>query len=218
MPLSVKAKQIFDKIDNDNPKANVKGSLRKIAKEIKKDHILAMELWNTKRYFPRMLAILIMDKKLLNKELITKLAKDIQNQEYNQRNELADWLMANQLMKDKKLVNLMETWPNHEIPVLRRLYWYYQARKRWTGKIPEDQDTAELLSRIKKTIAKEESEVQWTMNFTLAQIGLFEKEYRQDCINFGEKLGLYKDDKVSPGYTPSYLPEFIRIEVEKRER
>ena len=32
-----------------------------------------------------------------------------------------------------------------------------------------------------------------------------------------KKLGLYKDEKGAKNCTPSYLPEFIRIEVAKRE-
>ena len=35
------------------------GDLRKIAKDIKKDHELAMELWSTEEFLPRLLAILI---------------------------------------------------------------------------------------------------------------------------------------------------------------
>ena len=33
----------------------------------------------------------------------------------------------------------------------------------------------------------------------------------------GKTLGLYKDEPVAKNCTPSYLPEFIRIEVAKRE-
>ena len=49
------------------------GEIRKIAKEIKKDHPLAMELWGSKSYFPRQLAILIFDKKELTEDLIDQL-------------------------------------------------------------------------------------------------------------------------------------------------
>ena len=65
MALSPKAQEIFAQITQDNAKL---GDLRKIAKEIKRDHDLAMELWQTGHYHPRMLACLIMDKKLLTQE------------------------------------------------------------------------------------------------------------------------------------------------------
>lgn len=88
---STKAENILTQI-NDKTKL---GDLRKIAKEIKKDHELAMELWSTEAFMPRLLAILIMDKKLLSEELIDKLDKDMQTHPFDERNNLMDWLMAN---------------------------------------------------------------------------------------------------------------------------
>ena len=37
-----------------------------------------------------------------------------------------------------------------------------------------------------------------------------------ECIKNGKKLWLYKDEVVPRNCTPSYLPNFIRIEVAKR--
>ena len=128
MKLSSKARKIFSEIDKDSTKL---GDLRKIAKEIKKDHSLAMELWSTGKFLPRQLAILIMDKKLLNQEVIDLLDKDIQKHEFDERNHLMDWLMANQLTKDKTIISLIESWKNSPSKLLRRVFWYYQARLRW---------------------------------------------------------------------------------------
>ena len=56
-----------------------------------------------------------------------------------------------------------------------------------------------------------------SMNFTAGQIGIHEQKHRARCIKLGKTLGLYKDEPVSRGCTPQYLPEFIQIEVAKRE-
>src|SRR5690554_2984985 len=191
------------------------GDLRKIAKEIKKDHELAMELWSSDRYLPRLLAILIMDKKLLSKDVLNQLDKDMQMHPLEERNYLMDWLMANQLTKDKKTIAIMESWKNSSSALQRRAFWYYQGRLRWMGNAPPD-NTAELLSAIEANIAKEEPEVQWAMNFTAGWIGVFDEKYRKRCIQIGEKTGLFKDEMVSKGCTPNYLPEFIAIEANKR--
>lgn len=190
------------------------GDLRKMAKEIKKDHELAMELWSTGEYMSRQLAILIMDKKLITPDLIGQLFRDMQKHTFKDRNQLADWLMANQLTRDKKWVSLMATWEHSPLALQRRIYWYYQARLRWTGRTPPD-NTEHLLSSIEERMAKEEPEVQWAMNFTAAWIGIHESQHRSRCIALGEALGLYKEEKASKGCTPNYLPEFIRIESEK---
>ncbi len=214
MTLSSKAKSIYSQISKETTKL---GDLRKIAKEIKKDHELAMELWSTGEFYPRQLSILIMDKKLLSQDLIDELDKDIQSHEYNERNQLTDWLMANQLTKDKKIIALMESWENSTSAIQRRVFWYYQARLRWMGKTPPP-NTKILLNSIEEKIMNEKPEVQWAMNFTAGQIGVREPAHRSRCVALGEKFGLYKDDPVSKGCTPNYLPEFIRIEVAKLKK
>ncbi|MBT8185192.1 MAG: DNA alkylation repair protein [Eudoraea sp.] len=212
MSLTKKAQKIFAQITGEGTKL---GELRKIAKEIKKDHELAMELWSTGAFFPRQLAILIMDKKLLSQEVIDQLDKDMQTQNFEERNQLADWLMANQLTKDKKTITMIHSWEHSRSAMQRRIFWYYQARLRWTGQPPPD-NTDQLLDAIEKNIVGEVAEVQWAMNFTAAWIGVFDPENRARCIALGEKYGLYKDEVVAKGCTPSYLPEFITIEVAKR--
>ena len=212
MRLSSKTENILKQL-GDKTKL---GDLRKIAKDIKMDHDLAMELWATGKYLARQLAILIMDKKNLSQKLIDKLDKDIKQHKEDERNQLIDWLMANQLSKDKKTIALMESWENSASSLLRRIFWYYQGRLRWVGQTPPP-NTEVLLSKIESQIEKEEPEVQWAMNFTAGWIGVYDKNYRNRCIALGEKTGLYKGKMVSKGCTPEYLPEFIKIETNKRK-
>lgn len=212
MERSLKAKNIFAQISSSSTKL---GDLRVIAKEIKKDHQLASELWSSGLFFARQLAILIMDKKLLTEEVIDNLISDISQHNDKEKLHLIDWLFANQLSKDKATISLIESWQQSASSLKRRIYWYYQARLRWTGQIHPGSD--QLLSNIEKRIENEEPEVQWAMNFTTGWIGIYEKEYRSRCIALGEKTGLYKDEMVSKGCTPNYLPELISIESNKRK-
>jgi 3-methyladenine DNA glycosylase AlkD len=214
MNLSPKAQTISSQI---NPKTTKLGDLRVIAKEIKKDHELAMELWSIGGFHHRQLAILIMDKKLLMQEVINQLDNDISQHPEEERTQLIDWLMANQLSKDKKNISLIESWENSKSALLRRIFWYYQARLRWVGQTPPP-NSEYLLSTIEKKIEKEHPEVQWAMNFTAAQIGIFQPEFRSRCIALGERTGLYKDEFVHKGCTPNYLPEFIAMQVSKLKK
>src|SRR5690606_8575531 len=151
---------------------------------------------STESFFARQLAILIMDKKLLTQEVINQLDHDINTHPEKEKLQLIDWVMANQLAKDKKTVALMESWQNSPSSLQRRTFWYHQARLRWMGKTPPP-NTEELLSFIEKEIENEVPEVQWAMNFTAAQIGVFESEYRKRCIFLGERTGLYKGEMVA---------------------
>lgn len=213
MTLSEKAQNIHTEISKEGTKL---GDLRKIAKEIKKDQKLAEELWSTGNFLSRLLAILIFDIKALNINVIDTLFEDIQEHEYDERLQLADWLMANQLTKDKKSIALILSWQHDPAHLKRRVFWYYQGRLRWTGQIPPD-NTKELLAVIDEKILNEVPEVQWAMNFTAGWIGVFDRAYRNQCIEMGEKNGLYKDEVVPRNCTPNYLPAFIEIEVKKRK-
>ena len=213
MAFSARAEKLVTEITQGNLKL---GDLKKRGAEIKKDHDLAMELWSTGELQPRLLATLIFDKKLLTDEVIDRLASDMLRHEMEERCQLADWLLANQLAKDKKLVVLIATWEKSPSPILRRLFWYHQARLRWVGQAPPG-NSAALIDSLERDMAHAEPEVQWAMNFCAGQIGIHENEFRSRCIKLGETLGLYKDERVSKNCTPSYLPEFIRIEVGKRE-
>lgn len=214
MALSAKARKIVSKMTNGKVKS---GDIKTLGKEIKKDHDLAMELWSTGEFYPRLLSTLIFDKKFLTPSVIDQLASDMLGHDLEERSQLADWLLANQLMKDGKLVSLMEQWEKNPSPILRRLFWYHQARLRWVGQAPPG-NSGDLLDALEKNMAKAEPEVQWAMNFCACQIGLHEAKYRARCIALGERLGLYKDQHVAKNCTPSYLPEFVRIELAKRQK
>lgn len=214
MELSPKADDIFRQISGSATKL---GDLRKIAKEVKKDHQLALELWFTGNYFARQLAILIFDPKQLSQDAIDDLESDMEKHPIDERLQLMDWLLANQLSKDKKNVALMESWENSSSALERRTFWYHQARLRWVGQTPPN-NTGKLLRSIEQKLETEAPEVQWAMNFAAIQIGIFEPQFRNQCIALGERVGLYKDEIVPRGCTPSYLPQHIAIQVAKLKK
>lgn len=213
MQLSDKASEIVKKLRTTKKL----GDVRSLAKQIKQDNDLAIELWSTEIFYCRMLAVLIFDKKELNEEFIHQLFSDMLLHAQLEQAQLADWLMANQLLKNKSGIALIESWKNSNNVLQRRLFWYYQGRLRWMGKIPYD-NAEELLDIVEKNIVYEDPLVQWAMNFTTGQIGIHEEKYRTRCINIGLENKLYKDEKVSKGCTPNYLPLYITMEVEKKEK
>ena len=213
MDLSPRVKSLIAEIGDAKAKL---GDIKKHGKEIKKDHDLALELWSTGNHHARLLATLIFDKKLLVQDFIDQITSDMLEHDTDERNQLSEWFLANQLMKSKATISLLATWQDNPSPVLRRLFWYHQARLRWVGQTPPD-NSAVLMDFLEKHLASAEPDVQWAMNFCAGQLGIHQVEFRSRCIKLGKDLGLYKDEKVARNCTPSYLPEFIRIEVAKRE-
>lgn len=212
MALSARAREIVAEFTSGVVKL---GDLKSRGKEIRKDHPLAMELWSTGQYHSRLLSTLIFDKNLLTEKVIDQLAAEMLHHAAEERTQLADWLLANQLARDKKLASLVTTWEKNPSPILRRLFWYHQARLRWVGQVPPG-NSADLLDSLEINMADAQPEVQWAMNFCAGQIGVHEPKFRSRCVKLGERLGLYKDEHVAKNCTPSYLPDFIRIEVAKR--
>jgi 3-methyladenine DNA glycosylase AlkD len=59
-------------------------------------------------------------------------------------------------------------------------------------------------------------EVQWTMNNTLATIGIRFPRHRKRAIAIGEKLGVYRDFPVSKGCTSPFAPIWIDAMVNRQ--
>jgi 3-methyladenine DNA glycosylase AlkD len=77
-------------------------------------------------------------------------------------------------------------------------------------------DLPALLDRIEKEMPKAMPEVQWTMNNTLAAIGIHHPKHRKRAIAIGEKIGLYHDWPVSKGCTPPYVPVWVEAMVKRQ--
>ena len=77
------------------------GDIKKLAKTIKKDHELALALWATGTFSLRMLAALIFDKTLIDQEFADSLADDLAAHDESEKNQITDWLLANQFTKSK---------------------------------------------------------------------------------------------------------------------
>lgn len=211
MDLSPKARALYDQIADEATKL---GELRRVAKEIRRDHALALELWSTSRMRPRQLAILIMDPKQVDQGFVDQLDADLQALSEADRTQLMDWLLAHQLTKSRAGTRLIASWEQSDSALQRRTYWYHQARLRWTGQTPPP-NTAALLDALEARMADEVPEVQWAMNFTAGQIGTYDPDHRDRCVALGERTGLYRDEVVARGCTPQFLPTFIRIQVGK---
>jgi 3-methyladenine DNA glycosylase AlkD len=58
--------------------------------------------------------------------------------------------------------------------------------------------------------------VQWTMNSTLAEIGIHSPKLRKRAITIGETLGIYRDYPVSKGCTSPFAPIWINAMVSRQ--
>ena len=76
-------------------------------------------------------------------------------------------------------------------------------------KSPEGLDLPGLLDRIESEMGNAAPEVQWTMNCSLAEIGIHFPDHRERALAIGETLGIYRDYPVSKGCTSPFAPIWI---------
>lgn len=186
------------------------GDIRTLAKKIKSDHELALALWKTGNVDAQLLAALIMKPKLLSAADVDKLTRSTTCA------QVADWLNAYVVAQHPEKEALREKWMVAKDRWAARAGWNLTASRVNKGNA-DGLDLPALLDRIEKEMAKAKPEVQWTMNNTLAAIGIHHAKHRKRAIEIGAKIGLYRDWPVSKGCTPPYVPVWVDAMV-KRQR
>jgi 3-methyladenine DNA glycosylase AlkD len=184
------------------------GDIRAVAKKIKTDHELALKLWETGNVEAQLLATLIIKPKSLTTDELDSLTRSTTCA------QVADWLNAYVVAKHPEKESLREKWMKAKDRWAARAGWNLTAGR--VNKGADGLDLSGLLDRIEKEMPKAKTEVQWTMNNTLAGIGIHHAKHRKRAIAIGEKIGLYNDWPVSKGCTPPYVPVWI-AEMVKRQ-
>ena len=186
------------------------GDIRALAKKIKTDHALALELWKTGNIDAQLLAILLMKPKSLS---ATELDKMVRAARFAW---VADWLSAyivkEQPSTDKETLRIK--WMEDNDGWAARAGWNLTASK--IGKDAEGLDLPAMLDRIETEMADAPPETQWTMNNALIAIGINSAKLRKRAIAIGEKLGIYRDYPCSKGCTSPFAPIAIN-ELVKRQ-
>jgi len=184
------------------------GDIRTLAKKIKTNHELALELWDTENVDARFLATLIIDpKKLSNDEI----ARIVSSEKFT---HIADWFYSYviKLYSDKE--TLRQEWMHSSDVMHARAGWSLTSG--CVARNPELVNIPALLDTIESEMAQAAPEVQWTMNSTLATIGINHPEYRERALSIGEKLGIYKDYPTSKGCTSPFAPIWINEMVRRQ--
>lgn len=184
------------------------GDIRAMAKRIKTNLPLAMELWETGNIDARLLAILLIKPKALNAEEVDKLMRSVTF------GQVADWVNAYIVKKHPAKETLRQGWMSDEDPMAARAGWSLTSER--VVKKPEGLDLPTLLDRIEAEMGSADPLVQWTMNFTLAHIGIHIPEHRARALEIGERLGVYRDFPVSKGCTSPFAPIWINEMVSRQ--
>ena len=185
------------------------GEIRGLAKKLKSNHALALKLWESGNIDAQFLAALLIQPAKLSPAEMDRLVRSISFV------RVADWLLAYVVRQHPDKETLREQWLTEDNRWAARAGWDLTAER--VAKSPEGLDLAALLGRIEAEMATAAPEVQWTMNNTLANIGIHHPKLRRKAIALGEKLGIYRDYPVSKGCTSPFAPIWINFMVQRNQ-
>lgn len=185
------------------------GDIRKLAKELGPDQVLALELWDSPVLEARLLAILLMKPDELERKQLDAMVRSATTM------QLADWLNAYIVRKHPDKERLRQGWMADPDPWAARAGWDLTAERVEKG--PAGLDLAALLDHLESEMASADPVQQWTMNFCLAAIGINHPDFRQRALELGETLGVYRDFPTPKGCTSPFAPSWIRAMVDWQE-
>lgn len=221
MPISTTLKQVMSELAAlENPgmrEANVERGddhgvnltqLRALAKRLKTQHELALQLWATGDTAARLLATLICSPKALSVGELKAMIGTIHSP------KLLDWFIVNMVKRTPHAEELRVAWL-HGDGLVGRAGWSLTTER--VVKRAEGLDLAALLDHIEKQMKQAPVPKQWAMNHCLAEIGIHHAEHRDRAIAIGKRLKVLIDYPASPGCTSPYAPLWIAEMVRRRE-
>ncbi|WP_127143234.1 DNA alkylation repair protein [Pelagibacterium montanilacus] len=184
------------------------GDIRKVHKAVKGDTALAQALWRTGNLEARLLATLMVKPQDLTVAELERMEREIAFV------QVADWFNAYVLKAHPEKEAVRERWMADENLWVARAGWSLTAER--IDNNPDGLDIAGLLDRIEAEMGAAAPEVQWTMNFCLAGIGINFPVHRERAMAIGEAIGAFRDYPVSKGCTSPFAPLWIEEIVRRK--
>jgi 3-methyladenine DNA glycosylase AlkD len=182
--------------------------LRALAKRLKTQHELALQLWATGDTAARLLATLVCKPKGFSAAELNAMIHDIRSP------KLLDWFIVNMVKPSRHAEELRLRWKDGD-NLVGRAGWSLTTER--VVKDAEGLNLKALLDQIEKEMKQAPAHKQWAMNHCLAEIGIHHRGHRARAIGIGERLAVLIDYPASPGCTPPYAPVWIAEMVRRQE-
>jgi 3-methyladenine DNA glycosylase AlkD len=165
------------------------GDLRALAKRLKTQHELALELWETDDAAARLLTTLICRPKAFTRDELDRMIRQTRTRK-------------------------VHAWLADADPIVASAGWTLTSKA--VVKTPEVLDLAGLLDTIESQMKDAPDRLQWEMNTCLAQIGITHPEHRDRAVAIGERLEVLKDYPTPPNCTSPFAPTWIAEMVSRQ--
>lgn len=183
--------------------------LRAVAKALKTQHQLALELWATDDTAARLVALLISKPKEFSADELDTMLREARAP------KVMDWLINYIVKKSPHMDELRERWLTDPEDAVAAAGWSLTTER--LNKRPEGIDAAALLREVEADMVAAPARKQWSMNETLATIGITRPDLRDRALDIGERLAVLKDYPTPRGCTSPYAPLWIAEIVRRNE-
>ncbi|MEM9529505.1 MAG: DNA alkylation repair protein [Pseudomonadota bacterium] len=160
--------------------------LRKLAKQVGKDHDLALKLWATDIYDAKVIALLIDEPKRMTREQIEAQVEDLSG------GYLAHVFSScgATLAKTSFGRDVAEEWMTSKDPVRRRCAYglQYEYSKSKAKSAPDDRYFLTVVDRIDKEFADQDIDVQMAMGAAIMGIGMRSKPLHGPALKVARKI------------------------------
>jgi 3-methyladenine DNA glycosylase AlkD len=186
--------------------------LRAVAKAVKADpasrHALARQLWATDHTAARLVALLLCSPKKFERSELDAMLRQARAPKVH------DWLVNYVVKKSPHLEELRVEWTADPDPVVASAGWDLIGHQVY--KNPGVLDLPAVLDTIEAGMKDAPDRLQWSMNSTLAAIGIEHPELRAQALGIGERLEVLKDYPTAPNCTSPFAPAWI-TEIVRRD-
>jgi 3-methyladenine DNA glycosylase AlkD len=184
--------------------------LRAVAKRLKVQQDLALQLWATGDTAARLLALLICRPKAFDAAELDLMLRGARTP------KVQDWLVNYVVKKSPHAEALRLLWFADPDPVVASAGWALTTER--VAKEPEGLDLPGLLDVIEAEMQSAPERLQWAMNHCLAQIGIEHAGHRARALDIGERLEVLKDYPTPANCTSPYAPIWIAELVKRRQQ
>jgi 3-methyladenine DNA glycosylase AlkD len=185
-------------------------NLGKLAKEIKKDHQLARQLWQTDVHDAQVLATMIADAKQLTSEELDDWAGDLSD--YVLTDAFAKLAAGTSWAREKA-----EKWRDSENEWIASAGWSLTNSLTGDKGLP-DEYFERLLEKIEREIRSRPNRVRYVMNGALIGIGVRNENLQKKALATAKKIGKVEVDHGETGCQTPDAAEYILKTVEHRKK
>ncbi|MFY3791884.1 DNA alkylation repair protein [Ureibacillus sp. MALMAid1270] len=211
---SEQTKQIYINHGVREPYFGVKiGDLKKLVKYVKKDHELALKLYDSGNHDAMYLAGLSVDPKLISKETLQEWAKKAYWY------MAAEYTVAQVAAESEYALELAREWMNSDEEMLAVCGW--STYSNYITITPDDQldlvEIRDLLDKVKNTVHQERNRVRYVMNGFVISVGAFVPELTEEAKQVAQHIGKVHVDVGNTACKVPLATDYIKKVEEKNK-